>query len=167
MGYLAAWKVLEEISTDLRKKGANVPTKIITDLRNARTLINILNADPRRVETIQKIEEYLQSLEVYIVSEGENKFGAEYVKKWLEKLNNAAKETVREDEGETRFVAGAPRDHRWIRVQPTEELPIGKIKALAAESKLMYNLQNDDSMLIYGKDEHLKDFVKKMTKGKR
>jgi hypothetical protein len=165
MGYLAAWEVLEEMSTDLRKKGATVPAKIMSDLKNAKSLINTLVADPSRIDTVQRIEEYLQSLEVYLVSEGECKFGAEYVEKWLEKLNNAGKKPDGEGEDKTRFVVGAPRDRQWIRVQPTDDLPAGKIETLADESNLTFEKQHDGSLLIYGKDDRLKEFVKKITKG--
>jgi len=167
MGYLAMWKVLEEMSTDLRKKGATVPTKIMTELKSSRSLINILNSDPNRVDTVQKIEELLQNLEVYLVSEGENKFGSEYVERWLKRLNSAAKEVAEEDESETRFIVGAPRDQKWVRVQPSEKLTMEKLKSLADKFSLSHRLQEDGFLLVQGEGEHLKKFVKEMAKEAR
>lgn len=164
MGYLAVWKVLEEMTTNLRKKGTLIPAQIMTELKNAKTLISILKADPKCTDTIQNIENSMQKIEAYLVLEGQNRFGKEYAEKWLKKLNDAAKKIFEGgEENETRFVVGAPRDEKWIRVKPSNNLPIEKLKALADRSNLSYKLQNDGALLVYGKNEHLKEFVKKMT----
>jgi len=167
MGYLAAWKVLEEMITDFRKRGTLVPAEILSDLKSAKTLINVLKADPSRVDTSQKIEEYLLNVESHLVSEGQKMFGTEYVEEWLRKLDEASKKPFEEEEEETRFIPGVPREHKWIRVKPSTELPIEKLKVLAEESRLSYNVQNDGCLLVYGKEEGIKEFVKKMATKQR
>ncbi|MEM3612952.1 MAG: DUF2096 family protein [Candidatus Bathyarchaeia archaeon] len=161
MGYLAVWKVLEEMITDLKKKGTVVPADILNDLRNARTLINVLKADPTRLETSQKIEEYLNNVEAYLISEGQ-RFGDKYIEGWVKRLEEASRKVFDEEE-ETRFVPGLPRDQRWIRIKPSEEMPIETLKALAGELNLSFEVQSDGFLLVYGDDERLKDFVKKMA----
>ncbi|MEM3553743.1 MAG: DUF2096 family protein [Candidatus Bathyarchaeia archaeon] len=161
MGYLAVWKVLEEMITDLKKKGTVVPADILNDLRNARTLINVLKADPTRLETSQKIEEYLNNVEAYLISEGQ-RFGDKYIEGWVKRLEEASRKVFDEEE-ETRFVPGLPRDQRWIRIKPSEEMPIETLKALAGELNLSFEVQSDGFLLVYGEDERLKDFVKKMA----
>jgi len=163
MGYSAAWKVLEEMITDFRKKGITVPAEIISNMRHAKTLINVLGADPTLLDTNQKVEQHLLSIESYLVSEGQKNFGNSYVEQWLKRLNEAGGSVVEEEEKETKFISGVPREQKWIRVKPSTELPIEGIKALANELRLSFNLQNDGCLLIYGKDQHIKDFVKKMT----
>jgi hypothetical protein len=163
MGYVAAWKVLEEMITDFRKKRVAVPTEIVGDLRSAKTLISVLKADVSRVDTSQKVEGYLLHVESYLVSEGQKLFGAEYVEEWLKRLDEASRKTSEEEEEETRFVPGIPREYKWIRVKPSGELPTGKLKLLADESQLLYKVQNDGCLLVYGEDERIKDFVKKMA----
>jgi len=147
MGYSAAWKVLEEMIMDFRKKGITVPRDIISNLRHAKTLINVLKADPSHLETSQKVEEHLRSVESYLVSEGQKRF----------------MKVFEEEEKETRFVSGVPREQKWIRVKPSAELPIEGLKALANELNLSHNLQDDGCLLVYGKEQPIKDFVKKMT----
>ncbi|MEM2393621.1 MAG: DUF2096 family protein, partial [Candidatus Bathyarchaeia archaeon] len=66
MGYLTVWKVLEEMITDFRRRGVAVPKEVIGDLKYARTLINVLKADPSSLETSQRIEEYLNNIESYL-----------------------------------------------------------------------------------------------------
>jgi len=162
LGYLAVWKVLEEMITDLKKKGTLVPADILNDLRNARTLINVLKADPTRLETSQKIEEYLNNVEAYLISEGQ-RFGDKYIEGWVKRLEEASRKVFDEEEEETRFVPGLPRDQRWIRIKPSEEMPIETLKALAGELNLSFEVQSDGFLLVYGEDKRLKDFVKKMA----
>lgn len=163
MGYLASWKVLEEMITDLRKKGITLPADIISDLRHAKTLINVLRADPSHLETSQRVEEHLRSVESYLVSEGQKRFGTEYVEKWVQRLNEASMKAFEEEEKETRYITGVPRDQKWIRVKPSTELPIEGLKALADELHLSYDLQNDGNLLVHGEGQCIKDFVKQMT----
>ena len=163
MGYSAAWKVLEEMIMDFRKKGITVPRDIISNLRHAKTLINVLKADPSHLETSQKVEEHLRSVESYLVSEGQKRFGTAYVEEWIKRLDEASMKVFEEEEKETRFVSGAPREQKWIRVKPSAELPIEGLKALANELNLSHNLQDDGCLLVYGKEQPIKDFVKKMT----
>lgn len=163
MGYLAVWKVLEEMVTDFRKKGITVPAEMISSLRHAKTLINVLGADPTRLDTSQKVEGHLFSIESYLVSEGQKNFGNSYAEQWLKRLSEAGGSVVEEHENETRFISGVPREQKWIRVKPSAELPIEGIKALADELCLSFNLQNDGCLLVYGEDRSIKIFVKKMT----
>lgn len=163
MDYSAVWKVLEELITDFRKKGITVPAEIVSNLRHAKTLINVLGADPTRLDTSQKVEGYLLSIESYLVSEAQKNFGNSYVEQWLKRLNEASSRVVEEEEKETKFVSGVPREQKWIRVKPSAELPIEEIKALADELNLSFNVQNDVYLLVYGEDRSIKDFVKRMT----
>jgi len=163
MNYLAAWKVLEEMITDFRRRGIGVPTEIMSDLRSAKTLINVLKADPSRVDTSQKVDEYLLNVESYLVSEGQKMFGSGYVEEWLKRLDEASKKMLEKEEEETKLIPGVPREHKWIRVKPSTELPIEKLKKLAEELHLSCNVQNDGCLLVYGEDGRIKEFIKKMA----
>ncbi|MBS7646825.1 DUF2096 family protein [Candidatus Bathyarchaeota archaeon] len=158
---MSVWKVLEEMVTDFRKKGVSIPSNIFDDLKYARILINVLKADPSRLETSQKIEECLNNVESYLISEGQ-KFGEKYVEEWLEKLEEASRK-IDEDEGVSRFVPGLPREQRWIRVKSSNEIPLDTLKALAEELNLSFETQADGYLLVYGEDESVKKFVKKIA----
>jgi hypothetical protein len=161
---MAVWKVHEEMIADLRKRGLGVPERIMNDLKSAKTLIKISEAGPNDEETVQRIEFYLANIESYLISEGEKQFGTEYVDEWLKQLGEAVKKFSEEDEEEeARFVPGLPRGHRWIRVKPSDKLPVEKLRELAEASQLACRMQSGSILLVYGKDDHLKDFVKKMT----
>jgi len=161
MGYLAVWKVLEEMTTDFRRRGVTVPSNVIDYLKYARTLINVLKADPSRLETVQKIEECLNNVESYLISEGQ-RFGDKYVEEWIRKLEEASRR-IDEDEGVSRFVPGLPREQRWVRVKPSEEMPLETLKSLAEDLNLSHEVQSDGYLLVYGEDQRVKEFVKKMA----
>jgi hypothetical protein len=163
MGYLAIWKVLEEVITEFRKKQLPIPERVMNDLKAAITMIKIVNADSGHGENSLKIEEYLGSVEAYLVTEAQKHFAPEHIDNWLKRLEQANCEICEETAEETRFIAGVPRDQNWIRVEPLDNLPTEKLKQLAEETNLSTSTQKDGRMLIYGQTEDLKEFVKKMT----
>jgi hypothetical protein len=163
MGYLAIWKVLEEVITEFRKKQLPIPERVMNDLKAAITMIKIVNADSGHGENSLKIEEYLGTVEAYLVTEAQKHFAAESIDNWLKRLEIANCETCEENTEESRFVAGVPRDQKWIRVEPLTNLPVKKLKQLARETNLTIVLQKDGRIVVYGQAEDLKEFVKKMT----
>lgn len=163
MEYLSIWKVLEQAIIDLRKKGITVPAKVMGDLKDAKTTIQILKADPNCKETVEKVEEYLGNLESYIVSEGQRISGGKYVDEWLQRVDEAARSVADDEKERTRFVVSAPRQQKWIRIRLSTELPTDKLKKLANESNLSLSIKSDGYMLVQGEDKNIKDFVKKMA----
>jgi hypothetical protein len=158
LGYIAVWKVLEEVTIDFRKKGVTVPLEVMNDLKNAKTMTTVLKADPSRGETARKIEEYLGNVESYLISEGNKRFGVSYVDQWLKRADEA-RNTIDYEEKE-KLGPGLPRQKNWIRIMPSPELSIEKLKELVAESKLTYNVQTDGYLLVHGEDKTVRDFVK-------
>jgi hypothetical protein len=148
--------------TDFRKKGIIVPEKVIDDLRNAKTTIYVSKADPSYVENAQKIEQYVGNIESYLVTEGTKRFGQEYVDRWFIQVDEAAKKIV-DDQEETRFIPGLPRQRKWVRVAASAEVPLEKLKKLAEQTNLSHIVQGDGSLLVYGEDNPVKDFVKKLA----
>jgi hypothetical protein len=48
-------------------------------------------------------------------------------------------------------------------VAVSQEMPTTKLKTLATAMKLSCETQKDGSLLVYGEDQSIKDFVKKMA----
>ena len=67
------------------------------------------------------------------------------------------------EEEKKRFVPGLPRQQSWIRIAPSAELPLQKLKTLAREQGLTCTEQAESILLICGAKENVKDFVKKIT----
>jgi len=165
MSYSARWKILEGMIVEFRKKGLEVSQAILNDLKSAKVMITIMNAEDKDLgETAPKIDEYLGSVEAYLVTEGQKAFPPEKVDEWLRRLEEASCEIcVTEAKKESRFVSGLPRDQKWIRVQPLTSLPMEKLKTLAEETRLSYRVEDDGHLIVYGNAEDIKQFIKKMT----
>jgi len=172
MGYEAVWKVLEEIIIELRKKGVVTPPRIMNDLKSAKILIKIMDVSEKdRGETAPKIEQYLGSLEAYLITEAQKIFAPARIDKWLRRLEETSCDKCQtcgvgeEVKGKIaeKFITGVPRDQKWIRVEPLASLSAEKLKQLAGETNLSFREEKDGHLVVYGSAEDIKKFVKKMT----
>jgi len=169
MGYSETWKILEEIIIELRMKGNPAPENIMDDLKSAKTLIKLMETGEDRGEIGPKIEQYLSSVEANLVTEAQKSFPSEKIDEWLRRLEGSScemcsgqsKQNLR---GEQRFVPGLPRDQKWVRVTPIVSLPKEKLEELAQDSGLSVREEMDGHVIVYGSDEGIKEFVKKMAK---
>lgn len=167
MRYGDVWKVLDELIVELRKRGESIPVNVVEDLRAAKTMIQVWKADQTRAENIPSIEAYMNNVEAYLIFTAQEKFGAEFAEKWMKELREVRK-TGRKDEAEdtwtpaSKFVVGLPRGSKWVRVQVSAETPKSEINKLATESGLATKMQRDGYMLVYGEEEKIKFFVRKI-----
>jgi hypothetical protein len=164
MGYTAKWKVLEDMMVELRRKGVEVPPTVINDLRSAKLLIKIAETGESAGDTTLKLEEILGSVESYLVTEAQNILSAQSVDDWLRQLDEATMPTCEiKCERENTFIIGVPRDQKWIRVEPMPNLQTERLKQIAKESNLSTNQQKDGRLVVYGQQEDIKAFLKKMA----
>lgn len=165
MGHSSVWKVLDEMIADFRKRGVEVPAEIVSSLKNAKTMMKITQASAECEDNIQNIEGYLENVQIYLMSEGEKRFGREYADSWLARIDKGSRIVADEEEKEIRFIPGLPRLQKWIRVTPSNELPLESLKTVARELNLSYTDQADGSLLVEGEDPKIKSFVKKVATG--
>jgi hypothetical protein len=164
MSYTAKWKVLEDMLIELRKKGVTVPPQVLTELKSAKLMIKISEAEHSRGDASQKVEEYLGSVEASLITEAEKTLKPETVDKWLMQLEEANAEVAEEEPvEENKFITGVPRDQKWVRVEPGGNLSKERIQQFAQESNLSVNPQKDGRLTVYGQIENIKEFLKKMT----
>ena len=170
MGYEAVWKILEEIIIELRKKGLATPQKVLNDLKSAKVFMKIMDASEKdRGETAPKIEQYLGSVEAYLMTEAQKTFPPARIEEWLRRLEEASCDTCvtcgvpTEKNEKAKFITGLPRDQKWIRVEPLSILPAEKLKQLAKETNLSLREENDGHLTVYGTSENIRVFIKKMT----
>lgn len=165
MGHEEVWKILDSLIVEFRKRGETVPISVIEDLRSAKTLMQVLRADPKHIENVPSIEMYLGNVESYLVFEAHKKFGVEFAEDWMKKLREARK-TIRASSEKTaepasKFVSGVPRDQKWMRVQISNDTPKNAIERLAVECGLSTKMQPDGYVLVYGDDSKIKLFIQK------
>ena len=148
---------------ELKKKGVAISPNVINDLRSAKLMIKISESSGSTGEVSQKLEEYLGTVESYLVSEAQKTLGSEIVDQWLRRLEDATAETNGEKTEENKFITNVPRDQKWVRIEPISNLPIELIEQIAKESNLSVNLQKDGRLVVYGQQEGIREFFKKIT----
>jgi hypothetical protein len=155
---------LADAITDLRRSGEIVPSNIIEDLRSAKTMMEIIKVNRPRSEHVSRLEECLSNVESYVLSAAEIRLGASYVNALLRKLYEAERTRAQaEAETQASFHPGLPKEKKWIRVQSSDEIPVETIKNIADEIGLESRVQEDRYVLIFGEEEKVKAFIKKMT----
>jgi hypothetical protein len=165
MTHPATSRILEDMIIEFRKKGLLIPQNVLTDLKSARTLMKMENADQiSRGETESKIDEYLSTVEAYLITEAQKILPPEQVDEWLRRLVAAGGDScpILAKE-EKRFVHGIPRDQKWIRIEPLENMPLDKLEELATGTNLSFRQEDDGHLTVFGGAEDIKKFVKKMT----
>jgi hypothetical protein len=168
VGYSETWKILEEIIVEFRKKGLTMPETVMSDLKSAKTMIRLIDAaEEGRGEIGPRVEQYLASVEAYLITEAQRIFPSERIDEWLRRLQfsfcDVCAGQPKTAEEESRYVSGLPRDQKWVRVTPITSLPAETLKQLAEESNLSLNTEKDGHLIAYGKPEDIREFVKKMT----
>jgi hypothetical protein len=164
--YEEVWRVLENLIAEFRKRGEPVPSEIMEDLRSAKSLISISRADPSQSKDTVQIEVYLENVESHLISRAQEKFGTEFVEQWMDKIVEARTKAEEEtDRGSeiSKFLAGMPRDASWVRVKTSEDIPRDGVEKIAHEAGLLTKTQEKDYVLVYGEEEKVKHFVKKLT----
>ena len=163
MGHnMATWKLLEEMVIELKKKGASIPPNVMEDLRAAKSMIKI-SCMKGSGNAIQKAEELLSNVEAYVINQTQITFDSQTADQWLRRLEEANAEVCEETTAENTYVTDVPRDQKWLRVEPINNLPTERIQQLAKEQNLQVKHQKDGRIVVFGQPEGIKEFLKKMT----
>jgi len=155
---------MANLVADLRKCGEHISAQVMRDLRAAKTMIEIFRADTSHSENRLRIEEYLSNIELCLVPLAEKRLGKSYVDEWLQKIADAQKRLQDWKTKEARrFPVGVPRDKTWVRIKPSNETPIEKIKHVSEQFGLKLQTQEDGYVLVIGEEHKVKEFVKKIA----
>jgi len=160
---MAAWKLLENIMLQLKKAGVSIPPKVVEDLRTAKSMLKIACTKDRPNGVAQKAEDYLASVEAYLMTQGQKTFGEEQVERWLRQLEEVSIEiSTAPTGGEDAFVVGVPRNQTWFRMDPMGKWTKEKIEQLAQEQSLQVKNQIDGKLVVYGHPEKVTTFLKQI-----
>ncbi len=163
MSYERKWKLLADLLTEVQERGEKIPADVLNDLRSAKTMIQVLKADPTHIESISRIDTYLRTVESYTIFTME-KQGKENVEEWLKKLKEPER-VENNEKGKTtsRFVTRVPRNKNWMRIQISEDIHREEMKKLAKENGLSYRLEKNGYIIVYGDKENIKSLVKRLA----
>jgi hypothetical protein len=166
---MASWKLLEDMMIELKKKNVDIPSNVINDLRSAKLMVQLSCGEGSVGDAMQKAEELMANVEAFVINEGQKVFGSDQVDLWLRRLEeaNAVEVCAEKPKTEDKYITGVPRDQKWVRVEPIANLPTERIQQLASEQNLTVKPQKDGRLIVYGSQENIKEFVKKMIAPKK
>jgi hypothetical protein len=166
MSSMATWKILEDMTLKLRRKGVEIPPNVINDLRSAKSMLEISPSEKGSGDFLAKIQECTDNLEAFLTTQVEKTFGVKAADDFLRQLEDSSCSTCQTcqptKKTENKFVSGVPRDQKWIRVEPIDSLSAEKLRQMAHEHNLSVSPQEDGKLVVYGKPEDIKAFVKEM-----
>ncbi|MBS7614415.1 DUF2096 family protein [Candidatus Bathyarchaeota archaeon] len=165
MDYEAIWELMSNLIVELRNKGEVIPANIMSDLRAAKTIMEIYKVDQSHSEILQKVEEYLANLESTLFPLAEKRLGETEMEKWLRNLAELQRhETLWKPIPSRGVPVGVPREYKWMRIEPLETVTIEKVKHLAEQNGLRFTIQTNGTVLVFGEEQKLKHFVKNVAK---
>ncbi|MGD6934873.1 MAG: DUF2096 family protein [Candidatus Bathyarchaeia archaeon] len=161
---MAAWKTLEDLLIELRKKDVQIPANIMEDLRAARSMIELLCSEGTHGEAVTKAEQYTANVETYLIGQAQEVLEPTEVDEWFRRLEAANMQVETEEElAEDKLVVGVPRNQKWIRIETDSKLPAEYVLKLAGERNLAVNKQADGRLVVYGQPGDVKAFVKQVA----
>jgi len=164
MNYELLWKILEELMIELADRGVTIPKELMDDLKSARTLISIYNTEPSALDVVTEVALYLDKIEPNLLYLAESEVGKKYASAWIKKISDARLEKAETTIVPSKFVAEIPRGEHWIRIKTSDIISDDNLKELLKNLKLSSKAQNDGYLLVYGKEEHVKSFIKEVGK---
>ena len=155
--------MLADLLKELQEMGKKIPADVLNDLRAAKTMIQVMKADPTHIESISRIDTYLRTVEAYTVLTME-KQGKENVEELLKKLKEPERVEKNEKvEKASRFVTKVPRNEKWIRIQISEDILEKEMKKIVEENELSYRTEKTGHILVYGNKKKIKLLITKLT----
>ncbi|MDQ1279560.1 MAG: hypothetical protein QG670_822 [Thermoproteota archaeon] len=164
VGYAALWKMLDVLITEFKRRGGAVPQELIEELRTSKSMISILDADPSSIDTITEVEILLGKIESTLLYLAEADFGKEYANEYSKRIIDARAGFSDQDNiFSPRFVTGIPRGMDWIRFKTDDNMNRTEVEELAHNFGLLSRQQDNDSVIIYGDKEKIREFIQRVA----
>lgn len=161
------WLVLVELLTDLRKKEMEIPKEITKNIQMAKTSINFYKVDPadpgRQVE-VKRINEFLTSIQNFLMGLAED-VGSEYADKWMNKLLRASRGEVvyPQKKNDSKFVVGAPSGFSIVKMNFKTPLSEDRVQEIAEYENVIIEFEEDNLVVVYGDKENIKKSLQELS----
>jgi hypothetical protein len=161
------WMVLVDLLTDLKKRGVEISQAVTEDIRMAKTLINFYKVDPtdpERNKEVKRINEFMSSVQIALMDFAE-KQGDDYRELWMEKLKKVSRgeQLYKLGEKKSKFVVGAPSGFSMVRITFKKPISEDRLQEIEEYHNVIMEFENDEIVVIYGDDEHIKDSLKEIS----
>ncbi len=162
LNYEYLWKALETLAMELKGVGLDVQ-ETIQDLKSAKTLFTSQQADPDSPIAVEA-QLYMDKAEANLLSLAESCQGKKYADNWLRTIEEARQKGMGENPQPVRsFVPGVPKGQDWVRIKMGDVVNAKDIQETASRLGLECRPHESKSVLVYGKSDEIKRFIKEIA----
>ena len=163
MNFDSACRKLEELMTDLMRKGVTIPDQVIDDLKSTRTMISIYKSDPVEIDRTMETTPFLKKVEFSLILLADSEIGKEYADDWQNKVDYAYQAENGTSTSQAIFISGVPKGESWFRIMASElSTMVQELDELLGRLHLSSEPQNDGYLLIHGRKEDIALFLKEV-----
>ena len=160
------WLILNNLITDLHKKGYEIPKGINPEMGLIRSSISSYKKDPSHPDLINglaKAEMSLNSIQGTILSIAENE-GDEYVDHWLDLFKRAMKgeEVFEFPKSRSTFLVNTPPGLTTGRINLKVPLAEERVQEIAEWNGLIIEFEDDVTVELHGDKKDLQTGLKEM-----
>lgn len=163
MNFDSACRKLEELMTDLMRKGVTIPDQVIDDLKSTRTMISIYKSDPVEIDRTMETTPFLKKVEFSLILLADSEIGKEYADEWQNKIDHAYQAEDGTSASQAIFISGVPKGESWFRIVASElSTMVQELDELLGRLHLSSEPQKDGYLLIHGRKEDIASFLKEV-----
>ena len=160
------WLILQNLITDLTKKGYEIPKEINPEMGLIRSTISSYKRDPSHPDLINelaKAEMSLNTIQGTLLTIAEEE-GDEYVDYWLDLLKRAMKgeEVFEFANSRSKFLPNTPPGLTTGRINLKDALAEERVQEIAEWSGLIIEFEDDTTIQLHGDKPDLKSGLKEM-----
>lgn len=160
------WLVLNNLLTDLNKKGYDIPSGINPEMGLIRSSISSYKRDPSHPELINelaKAEMSLNSIQGTLLTIAEEE-GEEYVDYWFDLLKRVMKgeEVFEFAKSRSKFLVNTPPGLTTGRITLKEPLAEERVQEIAEWNGLIIEFEDDTAIQLHGDKPDLQIGLKEM-----
>ncbi|MEM2921387.1 MAG: DUF2096 family protein, partial [Candidatus Bathyarchaeia archaeon] len=157
---------LEALAVEMKEMGLDVPQEVHEDLKSAKTLFSVQEVDAN--VDMSRAQFYLDRAETTLIAMAESYGGRDFAEKWLVKIEEARLRGLEETQKPVRvFISGVPKGQHWVRIRATEDIGQRELCSIATQRGLECKVQENGYVLVFGRAEDVKVFIREIAEKTR
>ena len=161
------WLVLNNLITDLIKRGYQIPQGINPEMGLIRSTISSYKRDPSHPDLINGLanaEMSLNSIQATLLTIAEENEGEEYVDQWLDLLKRVMRgeEVLEFPKSRSKFLVNSPPGLTTGRINLRVPLAAERVQEIAEWNGLIIEFEDDVTVELHGDKEDLQNGLKEM-----
>ncbi len=162
-----SWLVIANLSTDLHKKGVEIPPSFNKDLGLVKSQIGFYKKDPTHPDMINEMaraDMALNEIQGTLLTLAAS-YDKDYCEEWLDKLNRANKgeEIYKTAETQSRFIINAPPGFSYAKITLKNPIAEDRVQEIAEYYGLIMEFDTDCTIALYGDKPDVQAALKEMA----